>query len=342
MRPATLYRNYFVNGKDSEQRDRTYSYDAKAMENEVNTLDDPHIADLLPVVKGFVTFTKAPTAEDVLRLKSDAYKHVKIVRHDFTQVSYGLRQDPVMNVCGDHKQIVNQIFNAGIDWTDMSDYVRDEETQKEFAMFLSKASMISSLLAAQENRDALANVPYCHGRNRFFPTLVGCGVFRNKREWLMEAWSSPEVWPYILNSGLEIVVCLYAGTFTNQHTQECTGVQNKEALDFALAAQAGSIRGFEGQKLDVEIIDGNDYLDMKRVFGLPEYESPRRWIPKERQIAQSVPHADSETATTAIAATTATAASTASTASTTSTSPNERVGDRPRLKLPSTFNLCCM
>ena len=262
--PATLYRTYFVDGNGYERRSREYLFKAEEMEKEVNTLDDPHIADLLPVVNGYVTFTKAPSLEDLEMLDSDAYNYVKVVRHDFAQVTYGRRHDvhrvgEVMDVCSNHTQIVNQVFNAGINWSDMSVYVPDEATRKKFSMFLSKASMISSLLAAQENRDALAHVPTCQGRNRFFPNLVGCGAFANKRKWLMDAWSSPDVFPYIQHSGLEIVVCFQ-------------DVQSEEAIVFGKQAKEGTIPGFDGQTIDVEFVDATDREAMAKVFGtLPAY-----------------------------------------------------------------------
>ena len=256
--PATLYRNYFVDGNDYQHQSRRY-YQYERMAIEVNTLDDPNIRDLLPVDSGYVTFYEAPKQEDLVRLDSDAYKYVKIVRHDFAQVTYGLRHESldgteVMDVCNDPTQIVNQVFNAGINWVDMIRYVRDEETRRKFAMFLSKASMISSLLAAQENRDALVNVPSCQGRNRFFPNLVGCGVFANQREWLIDAWRSPEVFPYIQHSGLEIIVCFQAA-------------ESAEALDFARQAKEGKIPDFEGQAIDVQFVDAADHAAMATVFG---------------------------------------------------------------------------
>ena len=263
--PATLYRNYFVDGNDYEQKSRVYRYDAQAMAKEVNTLDE--LQGLLPVVNGYVTFTQAPMQEDSKMLESDAYKSVKIVRHDFAQVTYGLRQrlpsgDEIMDVCNDPTQIVNQVFNAGINWVDMSHYVPNEDTRKTFAMFLSKASMISSLLAAQENRDALAEVPSCQGRNRFFPNLVGCGVFKNERQWLMDAWSSPEVFPYIQHSGLEIVVCFHAGNPDLQLED-----QTAEAIEFGRQAMEGRISGFPGQTIEVEFVDASDHEAMAELFG---------------------------------------------------------------------------
>ena len=51
--PATLYRNYFVDGNAYKHRCRTYEYEARAMAMEVDTLDDPHLRELLPVVGGY-------------------------------------------------------------------------------------------------------------------------------------------------------------------------------------------------------------------------------------------------------------------------------------------------
>ena len=255
---AALYRNYFVDGNDYYPGSRNYFYNATEMAKEVNTLDDPRLRNLLPVVNGYVTFTVPPQDEDLALLDSVAHRFVKIVRHDFTQVTYGLKhgigRTEVMDVCRDHKQIVNQVFNAGINWVDMATHVPDVATRKKFAIFLSKASMIGSLLAAQENRDALAELPSCHGRNRFFPNLVGCGVFENKREWLMDAWRSPEVFPYIQHSGLEIVVCFKED-------------ESAEAITFATQAKQGTITGFLGETMDVEFADAADQEAMAELFG---------------------------------------------------------------------------
>jgi len=263
--PATLYRTYFVDGNEHHHHSRRYTHDETAMSKEVNTLDHEKIRHLLPVTNGYVTFRKPQDQMDLSILDSDAWKYVKIVRHDFAQVTYGLRHPvggvgEVMDVCTDPNQIVNQIFNAGINWVDMSDYVQDRETQKKFALFLSKASMIRSILAAQENRKALASVPSAVGRNRLFLNLVGCGVFRNDRKWLMEAWSSPEVFPYIQNSGLEIVICFGAG---NDYSPD----ETSEALEFVQKARDGGIPGFSDVKLAVEIVDAADSEAMSRVFG---------------------------------------------------------------------------
>ena len=280
---ATLYRNYFVDSSDYSLESQTYSYneyDDECM-YEINMLDDPHIPDLLSVQHGFVPLRKAPTQADLQILESDAYKYVKIVRQDFAQVTYGLRRtlqstgEEVLDVCEDHSQIVNRIFNGGIDWVDMRAHVRDEEIRKKFALFLLKAGMISSLLAARENCDALAAVPSCQGRNRFFPDLMGCGFFGNNLEWLMDAWRSPEVYPYIRHCGLEIVVCFQ-------------DVQSAEALAFAIQARGGSVPGFLGQAIEVEIVDAADCQAIARVFG-PLHRQIEATLPVPTAIVEPVP-----------------------------------------------------
>ena len=309
--PATLYRNYFVDGNDYHHENRTYVFDPVNMAKEVNTLDAPDLIGLLPVVNGIATFTRAPTQEDLDKLNSNAYKYVKVVRHDFAQVTYGLRHRlsdtvDVMDVCNDYKQIVNQVFNGGINAVDLS-YITDEATQKKVALFLLKAGMISALLAAQENRDALANVPSCYGRKRFFPSLAGCGGSQKYRSWLMEAWCSREVFPYILNSGLDIVICF----------QEAEAA---EAFGFAKRLEEE-----RHPDLHVKFVDAAEAADMAAVFGMVQEAHAQ-----ESGQEQTERHATSQ------------AASEASTAPTASTISSVVVGDRPRLKLPSRFNFCCM
>ena len=120
-------------------------------------------------------------------------------------------------------------------------------------MFLSKASKIGSLLAAQGNLAALPRV--WSGR-------IACGVWGNRRDWLIDVWKSPEVFPYIQHSGLEIVMCL----------------QEDESAEAAVARQpkAGSILGFSSQAIDVEFVDAADKEAMAKVFGPlhPQGEAP--------------------------------------------------------------------
>ena len=183
---------------------------------------------------------------------------VKIARQDCVQVTYGRRHrlaqgQEVLDVCEEATQVVNQVFNGSISAGQLEHYVQLEENRKRLSIVLLKANTLGALLVAQDNSSLLSSEPNCVARNRFFPNLAGCvGACSPGRQWLFEAWRSPEVYPYLFHSGLDIVICFQED-------------QSNEACQFSEDA-AGGMLGFPG--LDVAFIDATDEAVMSECLVL--------------------------------------------------------------------------
>ena len=254
--PGTMLRNYYMNSNDLPDSGQ-FIHDCAKMDFEANLLEGhPDLKRLYPVTNGYVVHDRPMdiAIEEYFQKGKALFRHMRIARHDCVQVTFGQyhKDSDKLDVCVDPNQLVNQVFFASINLGSVS--IDKPENAARVVKELTIANMIGSLIAARENSDFLSIRSDCHGRKRFFPNLVGCGVFGNQRSWIIDTWKSEHVFPYLFLSDLEIIAC-FPSTST------------KEIRKFADQAKGGTIPGFEGYTLDVEIVKGNDVAKMENLFG---------------------------------------------------------------------------
>ena len=254
--PGTMLRNYYMNSNDVPESGQFVHDDAK-MGFEANLLDGhPDLKRLYPVTNGYVVHDRPmdQEIEDYFRTDEALFRHMKIARHDCVQVTFGQYHDDSdkLEVCEDPNQLVNQVFFASINLGSVR--IENWKNAARVVKELTTANMIGSLIAARENSAFLRVRSDCHGRRRFFPNLVGCGVFGNQRSWIIDTWKSDQVFPYLFLSGLEIIACFPADS-------------TEEIIAFAEQAQKGTIPGFKGYTLQVDIVKASDVAKMNAIFG---------------------------------------------------------------------------
>ena len=210
--PALLFRNYFLTADpDDMLRERRYTAETD-LTYQMNLLDGESLRPLLEPKGGLLIYTPCMSADqrsEYLRCHPDLYKQMKMARHDFVQVLYGVRYPavywgrlyltglPPMDVVKHSSQFVNQVFFVN----EFNFLDRDEQ----FMLQVYKAHLLGSIIAAKENYEYLRGLSDCHGARRLIVPIEQDASVHEARL-MLRALRSPEVFPIFVASDLELFV----------------------------------------------------------------------------------------------------------------------------------------
>ena len=226
---------------------------------EVNLLDRSELEEIIRLDKNgrleaLFNYSQTKVKVDAV---GELYRHIKLVRHDFIQVTYGrLRDvpgedsqesfsdaeiletpdDSLLEVQTDPFQIVNQVCGV-------SEAIIPYEScgiLRPLVVEFYKAQIIGAIIAAKSNSEFLSRFDDCVGRNRLFLCFHSKG-YRQDAHSVIEALLSPEVFPYLYASQLEIFVI---GSGSNSEI-----FRNKLS-----ELSSGTLSGFHNFRFNVEFL----------------------------------------------------------------------------------------
>ena len=190
----------------------------------VNLLDSSELNEIVRLDKNGRLMALLNHSQTKMKVDAvgELYRHIKLVRHDFIQVTYGrLRDmtgedsqgsfseaetletpdDALLEVQTDPFQIVNQVYgvNEAIIPYESCGILRP------LVVEFYKAQIIGAIIAAKSNSEVLSRFDDCVGHNRLF-LCFNSKSYRQNAHSTIEALLSPEVFPYLYASQLEIFV----------------------------------------------------------------------------------------------------------------------------------------
>ena len=209
--PGLILRTLFASADANAMREsREFGRDVRRPFAGIDLLDHEALRQIISVDSdGMLVATE--NAQELLAESRDLYKHVKLARLDFVQVTYTkssaatsfFSPDRTLEIGTDPNQLVNQVYAV----SGASVEASSQQILRPLILQLYKAQIIGAIIAATENATFLSSYSDCHGRRRLFLMSL-CGTQEAATDMLLffEALASPEVFPYLYWSGLEVFI----------------------------------------------------------------------------------------------------------------------------------------
>ena len=167
---GTIYRNYFVNVEGTIGQSSTKQIDCLS---ELSDYFDNDNLQLWKMENGY-----AFAREEGLRVISDKLKSMDLETYEMVKgmLKVGIQWDTEVTL-NERQQIVSQVYCSALP---IGYSLVEENNWEEFARLILAGTYEATIRAGLINSTRTNN-------NRIFLTLVGGGVFGNKKEWIIES-----------------------------------------------------------------------------------------------------------------------------------------------------------
>ena len=222
--PGLLFRNYFMSSDPDDMHSARRFTAESDLTHQINLLDGEGLRQVLEPSDNLLVYMPNMSAQerrDYLRSHPGLYQKMKVARHDFVQVTYGVRDpavhwgwlyrisNPLMRVVEDTAQFVNQVFFVNelnfLDRDGQNQTHKSTRLDEQFMFQIYQAHWLGAIIAAKENSEFLRDMPDCHGSRRL---ILPIDQNASLQEVLLtvRALRSAEVFPAFVASALELFI----------------------------------------------------------------------------------------------------------------------------------------